>query len=96
MMLLKSVDELADIVAAFDAAKAFLSEEQAGGSPTQHHGSSASVSRGWCKIGCGQNSSQSNSSNDDLVIHFRKVAECRNGKPSFVAEPVPEWLRALL
>jgi hypothetical protein len=33
---------------------------------------------------------------DDLALPFRKVAECRNGKPSFVAEPVPEWLRALL
>ena len=34
--------------------------------------------------------------NDDLAVPFRKVAECRNGKPSFVADPVPEWLRALL
>jgi hypothetical protein len=51
MMLLKSVDELADIVASFDAAKAFLSEEQGGGSPTQHHRGSASVSRGLSKIG---------------------------------------------
>ena len=34
--------------------------------------------------------------NDDLAVPFRRVAECRNGKPSFVADPVPEWLRALL
>ena len=34
--------------------------------------------------------------NDDLAVPFRSVAECRNGKPSFVADPVPEWLRALL
>ena len=34
--------------------------------------------------------------NDDLAVPFRKVAECRKGKPSFVADPVPEWLRALL
>ena len=29
--------------------------------------------------------------NDDLAA-FRKVAECRYGKASFVAEPVPEAL----
>ena len=34
--------------------------------------------------------------NDDLAVPFRRVAECGNGKPSFVADPVPEWLRALL
>ena len=34
--------------------------------------------------------------NDVLAMAFRRVAEFRNGKPSFVAEPVPEWLRALL
>ena len=34
--------------------------------------------------------------NDDLAMPFRRVAEFRNGKPFFVAEPVPEWLRALL
>ena len=34
--------------------------------------------------------------NDDLAMLFRRLAEFRNGKPSFVAEPVPEWLRALL
>jgi predicted ABC-type ATPase len=34
--------------------------------------------------------------NDDLAIPFRKIAEYRNGKPSFLADPVPEWLRALL
>jgi hypothetical protein len=45
---------LADIVAAFDAAKASLSEEQGGGSPTQHHRGSASVSRGWSKMGAGK------------------------------------------
>jgi hypothetical protein len=33
--------------------------------------------------------------NDVLAMAFRRVAEFRNGKPSFVAEPVPEWLRAL-
>jgi hypothetical protein len=34
--------------------------------------------------------------NDDLAAPFRRVAECRNGKPSSVADPVPQWLRALL
>ena len=34
--------------------------------------------------------------NDDLAAPFRKVAECRNGKAVFVADPVPEWLRAML
>jgi predicted ABC-type ATPase len=34
--------------------------------------------------------------NDDLAAPFRRVAQCRNGKPAFVADPVPEWLRALL
>ena len=33
--------------------------------------------------------------NDDLAAPFR-VAECRNGKAAFVADPVPEWLRAML
>jgi len=34
--------------------------------------------------------------NDDLAVPFRRVAEFRKGKTSFVAEPVPEWLRAFL
>jgi hypothetical protein len=34
--------------------------------------------------------------NDDLAAPFRKVAEDHNGKPFFVADPVPEWLRALI
>ena len=34
--------------------------------------------------------------NDDLAAPFRKVAECRNGKGVFVADPVPEWSRAML
>jgi predicted ABC-type ATPase len=34
--------------------------------------------------------------NDDLAAPFRKVAEYRNGKAVFVADPVPEWLRAML
>jgi len=34
--------------------------------------------------------------NDDLATPFRKVVECPNGKTVFVADPVPEWLRALL
>ena len=34
--------------------------------------------------------------NQDLAAPFRKVAECRNGKAVFVADPVPEWLRAVL
>jgi predicted ABC-type ATPase len=34
--------------------------------------------------------------NDDLAVPFRRVAEFRKGKPSFVAEPLPEWLRVLL
>jgi hypothetical protein len=37
MMVFKSVDELADIVAAFDAVKAFVSEEQGGGCPREQH-----------------------------------------------------------
>jgi predicted ABC-type ATPase len=34
--------------------------------------------------------------NDNLAAAFRKVAEYRNGKAVFVADPVPEWLRAML
>ena len=34
--------------------------------------------------------------NQDLAAPFRKVAECRNGKAVFVADPVLEWLRAVL
>ena len=34
--------------------------------------------------------------NDDLAVPFRRVAEYRNGKAVFVADPVPEWLRAML
>jgi predicted ABC-type ATPase len=34
--------------------------------------------------------------NDDLAAPFRKVAEYRNGKAVFVADPIPEWLRAML
>ena len=34
--------------------------------------------------------------NDDLAAPFRKVAEYRNGRAVFVADPVPEWLRAML
>ncbi len=34
--------------------------------------------------------------NDDLAVPFRRVAEYRNGKAVFVADPVPEWLRVLL
>ena len=34
--------------------------------------------------------------NDDLAAPFRKVAECRNGRAIFVADPVPEWLQTWL
>jgi predicted ABC-type ATPase len=34
--------------------------------------------------------------NDNLATPFRKVAEFQNGKPFFVAAPVPKWLRALI
>lgn len=34
--------------------------------------------------------------NDALAAPFRKVAQCRNGKAVFIADPVPEWLRAML
>jgi len=33
---------------------------------------------------------------DNLAVPFRKVAESRGGKPSFIAAGAPQWLSALL